>query len=88
MFHRLSSRGSLLTAVFKVCAPNPQKLAVAPCELHMPFLENFSGNSPMDMLCDNSDFRTANLYLQYLADYGIDHHSRSLVMNLPTLVNK
>lgn len=41
----------------------------------------------MDLICDKvHDFRTANLMLNYLSAYGIDHHSRSLVRNMPLLV--
>lgn len=90
VFHRLYKQGNLLSNVFLVCHPNKEKKPIAPISLHMPFLANFAGNSPMDMLCDDNvnDFRTANLYLQNLAAYGIDHHSRLLVRQLPLLVEK
>jgi hypothetical protein len=32
------------------------------------------------------DYRTINQLLLYLAAYEIDHHSRSLVKSLPTLI--
>ena len=44
--------------------------------------------SPMDLLCAKPDFRTANYMLNVLAAYGLDHHSRSLVRNMPTFVMK
>ena len=42
----------------------------------------------MDLLCTKPDFRTANYMLNVLAAYGLDHHSRSLVRNMPTFVEK
>ena len=49
---------------------------------------NFALKSPMDLLCECSDFRTVNLMLSYLAAYGIDHHSRALYKQLPLCVAK
>ena len=44
------------------------------------------GSSPLDKLVAKSDFKTANIMSQYLAAYGIDHHTRSLARNMPLLV--
>ena len=32
----------------------------------------------MDILNDKKDYRTMNMMLEYLAGYGIDHHSRAM----------
>jgi hypothetical protein len=48
----------------------------------------------MHLVRDNADFRSVNMYLEYLAGYGPDHHSRAIVdlhpmmiqHNLPNLV--
>lgn len=55
-------------------------------EVPIPFLERFDGQSPLDILESKSDFRTINQMLPYLAAYGIDHHSRSIVKILPACV--
>ena len=54
----------------------------------MPFLDNFSGINPIEILNSNADSRTINQYLLYLAAYGIDHHSRSLVKCLPSCIQQ
>lgn len=76
--HRLKDDGSKVLDILARCHPNPGRLEYPPIETHIPFLVNFAGNSPMDLLCEKSDFRTANQMLQYLSSYGIDHHSRAL----------
>jgi hypothetical protein len=90
VFHRLSDAGQKLCEVLATCHPNKQKLPVPPIRVHMPFVENFQGLSPFDMLLQDKkeDFRSANIMMQYLSAYGIDHHSRSVVKQLPKVVEK
>lgn len=91
VFHYLSEKGNIMTEILKVCHPNPSRKELATIETHIPYLENFDDKSPIDLLCPDkkdakSDFKTANTMLQYLACYGIDHHSRSIARNMPKLV--
>lgn len=72
----------------KACHPNTKKEAIPAIETHMPFIENFLGKSPLDLLLEASDFRTGNMMLQYLAAYGIDHHSRAVVKKIPLCISK
>ena len=93
VLHYLKDDGNKMTEILKRCHPNPSRKELATIQTHIPFLENFSNNSPMDLLCpenekEKSDYKTANTMLQYLACYGIDHHSRSLARNMPKLVQK
>ena len=40
-------------------------------------------------LCDeNMDYKTINLMLEYMKLYGIDHHSRFIVKELPIIIEK
>jgi hypothetical protein len=52
----------------------------------MPFLKNFNGKSPMNLLSDNVDYRSMNMMLEYLSGYGIDHHSRAIVDIFPACI--
>ena len=88
VLHYLKDDGNKMAEILKVCHPNPSRKELATIETHIPFLENFDDKSPMDLLCENSDYKTANTMLQYLACYGIDHHSRSVARNMPKLVEK
>lgn len=40
----------------------------------------------MKLLADNKDFWSMNMMLEYLSGYGIDHHSRGIVDELPIMV--
>lgn len=88
LLHYLKDDGNKMAEILKVCHPNPSRKELATIETHIPFLENFEDKSPMDLLCDKPDYKTANIMLQYLACYGIDHHSRSVARNMPKLVEK
>ena len=62
--HKLSKKGEVLEEIFGVCHPNEAD----PTEIkyHMPFIKNFEGKSPMDLLHENVDFRSMNMMLCYL----------------------
>lgn len=40
----------------------------------------------MKLLADNKDFWSMNMMLEYLSGYGLDHHSRALVDELPIMI--
>ena len=42
----------------------------------------------MDILNENLDYRSMNMMLQYLAAYGIDHHSRAIQHLMKVFVDK
>jgi hypothetical protein len=63
VFHRLADAGQRLFEVMDVCHPNKDKKPIPAVRVHMPFIENFAGESLLDILCKKSDFRTANLAL-------------------------
>lgn len=52
----------------------------------MPFLRNLEGKSPFNLLEERQDFRSMNMILEYLAYYGVDHHSRAMIDSLPVCV--
>ncbi len=61
----------------------------------MPFLDSIKedsddslGDNFIELLEQKGDYRTINQLLLYLAAYEIDHHSRSIVKSLPTLIGK
>jgi hypothetical protein len=78
VFHRLAKKGPIIVEILKMCHPNPEKAIFPNPDIHIPFLENFLGDNPVQMLINNRDQRTINWMLLYLSGYGIDHHSRSI----------
>jgi hypothetical protein len=88
VLHRLAfaAKGTLISELFSQCHPNPDNADIPPCKIHMPFLDNFSRETPVSILENKNDFRAINNILLYLAAYGIDHHSRALAKTLPKCV--
>jgi hypothetical protein len=52
----------------------------------MPFIMNLDQKSPIHLCRDTMDFRAINMFLEYLAGYGIDHHSRAIVDELHFMI--
>lgn len=44
--------------------------------IHMPFLANLEGETPMHLMISKRNYKSVNTYLKYLSYYEIDHHSR------------
>ena len=82
--HTLADKGDVLEAIFQVCHPNPEDRSQV--QFEVPFLKNFLHQSPMDILNTKKDYRTMNMMLEYLAAYGIDHHSRAMFQSFPIFI--
>ncbi len=42
----------------------------------------------MDILNKENDYRSMNMMLEYLAGYGLDHHSRAMFKVMPELIER
>lgn len=82
--HKLSKNGQLLEKIFQIAHPNPEDRSVI--RYHVPFLNNFKHQSPMRCLANYKDFWSMNMMLEYLSGYGLDHHSRALIDELPIMI--
>ena len=54
----------------------------------MPFIKDIKGMTPLHYCINNSDYKTADLFIKYLANAPLDHHSRDIKDILPKLVLK
>lgn len=52
----------------------------------MPFIPNMKNKTPLHLCYDRLDFKTAELFLTYLADAPIDHHGRDIENLIPKLL--
>jgi len=52
----------------------------------VPFLKNLDGDSPIHLCLRYDEYRNINLFLEYMSEYGIDHHSRAIEGTLSTIV--
>jgi hypothetical protein len=82
--HILADKSDVLEEIFNICHPNPEDRSEIKYEV--PFLINFDGKSPMDILKKQKDFKGMDMMLHYLSAYHIDHHSRAIIGIFPTLI--
>jgi hypothetical protein len=76
----------VIEEIFKTVHPNEEN--VCDMKFHIPFIPNILGQSPMHKSKSKSDIRTINTMVQYLAGYGIDHHSRTIIDLMPYIISK
>lgn len=69
-----------------ICQPNAEDRSEVKYEV--PFLVNFEGKSPMDILNEKKDYKGMDMMLGYLAGYDYDHHSRAIHHTLPVLIER
>lgn len=84
VLHILHDNGDLIEDLFKVAHPFADDRTKI--DIHVPFLKNLYGKSPIHLCSDNKEYRYINVMLEYLAAYDIDHHSRAIVETLPVMV--
>ncbi len=62
VFHRLAkkSKGTVIVEILKLCHPNLEKAVIAKPEVHIPFLENFLGENPIQLLIDPLSQKNVN----------------------------
>eukprot|EP00347_Sterkiella_histriomuscorum_P017370 403349643 len=82
--HVLADKSEVIEEILDVCQPNAEDRSEIKYEV--PFLVNFEGKSPMDILNDKKDYKGLDMMLQYLAGYDYDHHSRAMQTVLHVLV--
>ena len=82
--HVLADKSEVIEEILEVCQPNAEDRSEIKYEV--PFLVNFEGKSPMDILNDKKDYKGLDMMLQYLAGYDYDHHSRAMQTVLHVLV--
>lgn len=54
----------------------------------MPFIQDLKGKTALHYCVENSDFKTADMMIQYLADAPLDHHSRQIIDIIPILIEQ
>lgn len=74
--HILADKSDVIEQIYEICQPNTEDSSDIKYEV--PFLINFDGLSPMDLLKQKKDFKGMDMMLHYLSGYGIDHHSRAI----------
>lgn len=78
VLHLLQENSAVLDALYSVCHKyNDQKKKLV-ARMHIPFVVNFEGRSPLDMLVEKNDVRNVDKVLYNLQPYGVDHHSREI----------
>lgn len=80
--HLLASNGEVIEQILQ----HAHNLETGEIKVHMPFLMNFDGLSPMNIFNEKNDFRIMDITLSYLALYGVDHHSRGVQDALPIFI--
>lgn len=61
---------------------------VSSLDFEMPFIKDLKGMTPLHYCLNKGDFKTADLFINYLSNAPLDHHSRQIIDILPELVNK
>lgn len=84
--HILADKSDVIETIFDICQPNSEDRSEIKYEV--PFLVNFEGKSPMDILNEKKDYKGLDMMLQYLAGYDFDHHSRAIYHTLPILIER
>ena len=84
VLHLLHSKGDVLEKLMKVAHPDAEDRKKA--DIHVPFIPNLEGNSPIHLNSKAEEFRYINMYLEFLAGYPIDHHSRAINGELHTMI--
>lgn len=86
ILHKLFNNGEIITQIFQIAHPNPDK--IMQMKFHVPFIKNLEHESPMHKCKQKQDIRSLNNMLKYLSGYGIDHHSRAITDLMPFIVEK
>ncbi|CDW76646.1 UNKNOWN [Stylonychia lemnae] len=84
ILHKMFKSQNKIAKIFKICHEQNQ------IKYHIPFLQNFNGNSPIDLSIDigQNDFKSIFSVLQYLGLYPIDHHSRAIKGSLYVMIEQ
>jgi phage portal protein BeeE len=80
VLHIIHDNGDVMEELFKAAHSNPEDKSEP--VIHIPFLPNIAGQSPIHLCVEGKEYRYINVMLEYLAGYGIDHHSRAIADTL------
>lgn len=86
MMCTIENSNDMLDKLSKKCNSENVQLKKLEIEIHVPFLKNFEGKTPMDILYDKSDTLGMDKMLYNMTPYGIDHHSREIKHLIPTFI--
>lgn len=76
VLHAAHENGDLLIQLLQAAHSDPEDRQTP--VIHIPFLKNIEGKSPIHLCVEGEQFRYINDMLEYLARYDIDHHSRAI----------
>ena len=85
ILHKLYRKGELIEQIFKIAHSNSGE-GKDKVKYHVPYVKNLFGQDLMLRLANNNDFRSMNSLLAHLSCYGIDHHSRAIIHQLPKII--
>lgn len=83
--HILADNPESLQKIFELSQPNPEDREEF--EFEIPYVMNFEGLGFLDLCHRRSDIKTMNMSLEFLAGYGLDHHSRAINKLIPFLAD-
>jgi hypothetical protein len=84
VLHIIHDNGDLMEELLQ--AAHQDKEDRSKITIHIPFLPNMEGQSPIHKCVESQEYRYINVILEYLAGYDIDHHSRAIVDCLSVMV--
>ena len=74
--HALFKKGDTLKRLLEIC--HTVDFDEMKAKYEVPFMNNLEGDSPIHLCLKHFEYRTINMFLEFLSEYGIDHHSRAL----------
>lgn len=86
-FRHLANNHPALRTVLNKCHPKSQ--SGREIEIYCPFLPDIKGDTVIDYLMTHNQKQNAvliNEFLDHLALYEFDHHSRAIAKNWPTFI--
>lgn len=78
ILHKLKDNSHAMEKIYEQCHFYSDEEKKWKFKHHLPFVWNFNGQSPMDLLAEKSDMRNMDKMLLHLSPYGPDHHSREI----------
>jgi hypothetical protein len=82
-----SQSADLFDKLLEKCHIENEQLKKLTVRLHLPFVQNFEGVTPMDIFKAKADILDMDKMLYNLTPYGVDHHSREIKHLFPFFIN-
>eukprot|EP00347_Sterkiella_histriomuscorum_P011114 403373706 len=86
--HKMVKDNQVDDIAFVFDKSQPNKTELADIKIYVPIIKNMQKQSPLHIANDKQDNKTLGIFLQYLAGYGLAHHSHAIKDLIPTLIKK